>query len=479
MRFSPPGSTENKTRTMNDQRHDRGDMYGNRKDFPSSTTYWGPRLTQGEVRAIRPDDIQRELIKIANLDAVAIALLTGDVDKLDPNLHCKHVPMTKQGHTLLAASPKLVEFMTTCTDPDQLLSVLRDNSKKYRTQDEIDNAVRTAVDVYNTTLLLSGTTATDQTNVNTTPGTTGAPNPSAPVPTPELRRSSRLRPEGKTDEDNDNGTDGDSEDDADDIVQSRSPDLLASLNPVQPVRPTFEECNIKPHHAKYMYESRFSKVQKAILRHNDAIEATGEQHGRSIKAALLSIAEAYPNLLPMVISDLNCRDDRTGYVIWDSVRETLAINQNTDSSLSALKIRWQNASRFIPNGVKGLLQYKHDTTSLCVQYNRLSVGTAFSEITDQDQLEELLSALRNDRYSTDRTGKPASRWADTHVVSGRYAFWPRPLPGPSWRCRLGGWLRVAPSSPPPRESPVSTRRAGDGGGAQAAPVQSSRYSALL
>ena len=161
-----------------------------------------------------------------------------------------------------------------------------------------------------------------------------------------------------------------------------------------------------------MYESRHSKVLKAIARHNDAIEATGEQHGRSIKAALLSIAEAYPNLLPMVISNSNCRDDRTGYVIWDRVRESLAINQNTDSSLSALKIRWQNASRFIPNGVKGLLQYKHDTTSLCVQYNRLSVGTAFSEITDQDQLEELLSALRNDRYSTDRTGKPASRWAD-------------------------------------------------------------------
>jgi hypothetical protein len=40
------------------------------------------------------------------------------------------------------------------------------------------------------------------------------------------------------------------------------------------------------------------------------------------------------------------------------------------------------------------------------------VGTAFSEITDQDQLEELLSALRNDRHSTDRAGKPASRWAD-------------------------------------------------------------------
>ena len=209
---------------MNDQRHDSGDMYGNRKDFPSSTTYWGPRLTQGEVRAIRPDDIQRELIKIANLDPVAIALLTGDVDKLDPNLHCKHVPMTKQGYTLLAASPKLVAFMTTCTEPDQLLSVLRDNSKKYRTQDEIDNAVRTAVDVYNTTLLLSVTAVSDQTNVNTTPGTTGASNPSAPVPTPEPRRSSRLRPsEGKTDEDSDNGTDGDSEDDTDGIVQSRSP----------------------------------------------------------------------------------------------------------------------------------------------------------------------------------------------------------------------------------------------------------------
>ena len=161
-----------------------------------------------------------------------------------------------------------------------------------------------------------------------------------------------------------------------------------------------------------MYEIRLSKVQKAIARHNDTIEAAGEQHGRSIKAALLSIAEAYPNLLPMVISNSNCRDDRTGYVIWDRVRETLAINQNTDSSLSALKIRWQNASRFIPDGVKGLLQYKHDTTSLCVQYNRLSVGTVFSEITDQDQLEELLSALRNDRYSTDRTGTPASRWAD-------------------------------------------------------------------
>ena len=144
-------------------------MYGNRKDFPSSTTYWGPRLTQGEVRAIRPDDIQRELIKIANLDAVAIALLTGDVDKLDPNLHCKHVPMTKQGFTLLAASPTLVTFMTTCTEPDQLLSVLRDNSKKYRTQDEIDNAVRTAVDVYNTTLLLSVTSVSDQTNVNRHP----------------------------------------------------------------------------------------------------------------------------------------------------------------------------------------------------------------------------------------------------------------------------------------------------------------------
>jgi hypothetical protein len=114
----------------------------------------------------------------------------------------------------------------------------------------------------------------------------------------------------------------------------------------------------------------------------------------------------------MVISNSNCRDDRTGYIIWDRVRESLAINQNTDSSLSALKIRWQNASRYIPNGVKGLLQYKHDTTSLCAQYNRLLVGTAFSEITDQDQLEELLSALRNDRHSTDRAGKPASRWAD-------------------------------------------------------------------
>ena len=323
-------------------------MYGNRKDFPSSTTYWGPRLTQGEVRAIRPDDIQRELIKIANLDAVAIALLTGDVDKLDPNLHCKHVPMTKQGFTLLAASPTLVTFMTTCTEPDQLLSVLRDNSKKYRTQDEIDNAVRTAVDVYNTTLLLSVTAVSDQTNVNTTPGTTGTSNPSAPVPTPEPRRSTRLRPsEGKTDGGSDNGTDGDSEDDADGIVQSRSPDLLAAFNPVQPVRLTFEECNIKPYHAKYMYESRHSKVLKAIARHNDTIEATGEQHGRSIKAALLSIAEAYPNLLPMVISNSNCRDDRTGYIIWDRVRESLAINQNTDSSLSALKIRWQNASRYM------------------------------------------------------------------------------------------------------------------------------------
>ena len=111
-------------------------------------------------------------------------------------------------------------------------------------------------------------------------------------------------------------------------------------------------------------------VSLSIVRHNDAVEATGEQHGRSIKAALLSIAEAYPDLLPMAISNSNCRDDRTGYVIWDRVRETLAINQNTDSSLSALKIRWQNASRYIPNGVKGLLQYKHDTTSLCVQYNR-------------------------------------------------------------------------------------------------------------
>ena len=169
-------------------------VYLNIKYFPANPAWWGPRLTQGVARAIRPNDIQRELIKIAHLNPVAIALLTGDVDKLDPNLHCKHVPMTKQGYTLLAASPKLVAFMTTCTEPDQLLSVLRDNSKKYRTQDEIDNAVRTAVDVYNTTLLLSVTAVSDQTNVNTTPGTTGASNPSAPAPTPEPRRSSRFRP---------------------------------------------------------------------------------------------------------------------------------------------------------------------------------------------------------------------------------------------------------------------------------------------
>ena len=124
--------------------------------------------------------------------------------------------------------------------------------------------MRTAVDVYNTTLLLSGTTISDQTNVNTTPGTTGASTPSAPVPTPEPRRSSRLRPsEGKTDEDNNNDTDGDSEEDAGDTTRGRSPRLLASLNPVQPVRLTFEECNIKPHHAKCMYESRLSKILKA------------------------------------------------------------------------------------------------------------------------------------------------------------------------------------------------------------------------
>ena len=110
---------------MNDKRHGSGDQYGNRKYFHSDPTWWRARLTMGEARPIRPDDIQRELIKIAHLNPVAIALLTGDVDKLDPNLHCKHVPMTKQGYTLLAASPKLVAFMTTCTDPDQLLSVLR------------------------------------------------------------------------------------------------------------------------------------------------------------------------------------------------------------------------------------------------------------------------------------------------------------------------------------------------------------------
>ena len=54
---------------MGDQRHGSGDTYGNRKYFPSSTAHWGPRLTQGVARAIRPDDIQCELIKIAHLVA--------------------------------------------------------------------------------------------------------------------------------------------------------------------------------------------------------------------------------------------------------------------------------------------------------------------------------------------------------------------------------------------------------------------------
>ena len=57
----------------------------------------GARASPWARRAIRPGDIQRELIKIAYFDPVSIALLTGDTGKLDRNRHCKHVPMTKQG----------------------------------------------------------------------------------------------------------------------------------------------------------------------------------------------------------------------------------------------------------------------------------------------------------------------------------------------------------------------------------------------
>ena len=403
---------------MNDKRHGSGDQYGNRKYFHSDPTWWRARLTMGEARPIRPDDIQRELIKITYFDPVSIALLTGDTDKLDRNRHCEHFPMTTQGFTLLAASPSLVAFMTTCAEPDQFLSVLRDGSKKYRNQTDIDDRVRTAIDVYNATLLLSTATVSDQNLGNlgdTTPETTGATATSASTSTPAPRRSSRLRPsEGKIDEDDDNGTDGDSEEDADEGIPGRSPRLQGVLNPVQPVlvRLTFEECNIKPYHGNYMCEARLSKVNKAIIRHNDTLVAAGEQHGRNVKAALLSIAETFPSLLPMVINNPNCRDDRTGFILWDRVRETLAINQNTDSAMSAVKIQWRNKARFIPNGVKGLLQYKHDTTNLCAQYNRLSVGTVYDKITVKDQLEELLSALRLDRFTTDRSGAAASRWQD-------------------------------------------------------------------
>ena len=48
---------------MDDKRHGSGDQY-----FPSNPAWWGPRLTQGVARAICPDDIQRELIKIAYFD---------------------------------------------------------------------------------------------------------------------------------------------------------------------------------------------------------------------------------------------------------------------------------------------------------------------------------------------------------------------------------------------------------------------------
>ena len=77
---------------MNDKQHGSGDHYGNRKYFPSDSSWWRARLTMGEARPIRPDDIQRELIKIAYFDPVSIALLTGDTDKLDRNRHCEHFP---------------------------------------------------------------------------------------------------------------------------------------------------------------------------------------------------------------------------------------------------------------------------------------------------------------------------------------------------------------------------------------------------
>lgn len=153
--------------------------------------WWGTRLTKGAARAVHTNAICRGLVKIVYYDPVSTAVITGNTDKLDRNLHCKHLRMSKQGYTPLDASPELVEFMATCTDPTEFPSVLRDRSStKYRTQGEIDKAARTALGVANATPQLPQTTVSDQNPVNWTPGTTDASNETAPAPTSELRRRS-------------------------------------------------------------------------------------------------------------------------------------------------------------------------------------------------------------------------------------------------------------------------------------------------
>ena len=78
--------------------------------------------------------------------------------------------------------------MTTCTDPTELPSILRDRSKTHRTQDECDKAARKVLGVYNATLQLPRTTITDQNTGKSTPGAPDASNEAGPAPTSALRR---------------------------------------------------------------------------------------------------------------------------------------------------------------------------------------------------------------------------------------------------------------------------------------------------
>ena len=99
-----------------------------------------------------------------------------------------------------------------------------------------------------------------------------------------------------------------------------------------------------------MYSESIRKANEAIHLHNLRADRAVADIGLAVFQALYSINKTYPGLLPLIDVRNDGTDSRTGFAVWNTVRESVGLNRKDDPSIYTARATWENENRHIPPG---------------------------------------------------------------------------------------------------------------------------------
>ena len=367
----------------------------------NTDAYWRPRLTGDEQRKVKGTDVQPYLLQICRGNTAGVALITGNKAHVDHRRHGRHEQLDAlSGHILFNDAI----FRDAISGKTNDLSIYVDPTKDYVDDGTFAAALKGAVDRHNIQLRNQASSA-DNTDTAGTPGTQATP-----VTRYALR--SNAQPDAPQDGESKDDSAADGGNDMDIETNTGAPDSgLTSTAPL-PFEVTTSDVHLSSYHKEYMYEESIRKANEAIHRRNASADRAVAAIGLAVYQALYSINKTYPGLLPLIDVRNDGTDRRTGFAVWETVRESIGLNRKDDPSIHTSKTKWENANRHIPEGTDGLSTYKVLVAGLVDEYNDKAKGTAHPLITEQQSLIALDRAITGDKHGPNGTSRWAS-WSTT------------------------------------------------------------------